>query len=341
MKLKMGTYKLQWWASAGRRLLICGALILAVALQGLAYGGEGHKAIAKAAEGCLDANGRAGVQRVLGSINLASVATWPDDLKRAARGKGPLVNNAEARKFNHDFPKNGSWHFVNLPLGMPAYADNSPFSDHNDIVHAINGCIRILEGQTTPNFSKLQALRFLVHLVGDIHQPLHVGTGYYQFDAHNHVTLIREPNGALGKVNDVGGNDLFFSNSDELHAFWDTGLVTKLAGNDFQQLAGFLSGKMNPNCKNSHPGDWNTPGDYHAWAERWATDSVHAANEVFSGITLGAATFNPPQRLRRIEITFAPSLQGYTSAHIDRETIQMVEASTHLAQLLNKIHWTM
>jgi hypothetical protein len=316
-----------------------GVLILSVAAQGLAFGGEGHRAIAKAAEASLNPNARAGVKAVLGSTDLASIATWPDDLKQAARGKGPLVNDPEAIKFNHDFPKNGSWHFVNLPLGMQTYADNGPFSDANDVVHAINGCIRILEGKKTPNFSKLQALRFLVHLVGDIHQPLHVGTGYYQFDANDHANLIKDPDAALGKTDDVGGNDLFFSSKDELHAFWDTGLVERLAGTDFQQLAAFLTGKMNATWMGSHPGDWSTQGDYHMWAEKWATDSVQAANEVYAGVTFGTATFDTHHRLQRIEIKFVPNPQSYVSAHIDRETVQMVEASTHLAQVLNKIKW--
>jgi hypothetical protein len=318
---------------AMKRLFVSCALIFAIASQGLAYGGEGHKAIAKAASGFLKGKGLTGVQNVLGTTDLASIATWPDDLKQAARGKGPLVNDPEAIKFNHDFPKNGSWHFVNLPLGMQIYADNGPFSDRNDIVHAINGCISILEGKVTPNFSKRQALRFLVHLVGDIHQPLHVGTGYYQFDANDHATLIKDPNAALGKTDDVGGNDLFFASGKELHAFWDTGLVEQLAGIDFQQLATFLSSKMNSTWMNSHQADWNTPGDYHMWAERWASDSVHAANEVYAGVTFGDATFDTHQRLQRINIILGPSGQGYASAHIDRETVQMVEASTHLAQL--------
>ena len=327
------------FAKTGRQLLSCALTILVVSTQAFAFGGEGHRAIANSAEGFLKPKTRTAVQQLLGSTDLASIATWPDDLKLAARGKGPLVSDPEAIKFNHDFPKNGSWHFVNLPLGMQMYTDNGPFSEATDIVHAINICIRILEGQKVQNFSKLQALRFLVHLVGDIHQPLHVGTGYYQFGANDQVFLIKDPTAALGKIHDVGGNDLFFSKSGELHALWDTGLVEQLAGSDFQQLATFLSAKMNSAWMASHPGDWSTPGNYHLWAEQWATDSVHAANEVYVGISFGEATFDTHHRLQRIDITFVPNAQAYKNAHIDRETVQMVEAGTHLAQLLNAIKW--
>jgi hypothetical protein len=71
---------------------------------------------------------------------------------------------------------------------MQTYVDNGPCSDRNDIVRAINDYISILEGKVTPNFAKLQAFRFLVHLVDDIDQPLHVGTGHYQVDGNDHAS---------------------------------------------------------------------------------------------------------------------------------------------------------
>jgi hypothetical protein len=320
-------------------MLFSASLILVIASQGLGFGGQGHRAIGKTAEGGLNAKGRAGVTKVLGSIDLASIATWPDDVKLAARGKGPLVNDPEANTFNHAFPKNGLWHFVNLPLGMPAYLDDGPFSESTDIVHAINGCIRILETTgPTPKFSKLQALRFLVHLVGDLHQPLHVGTGYYTFDVSDKAILITDPDAAQGKTHDVGGNDLYFSSQGELHALWDTGLVEQVSGTtDFQQLATFLLAKINdPNWVKAHPADWKTPGNYHVWAEQWATDSVRGANEVYSGITFGEATFDTHQRLERIEIKLSAK---YKKDHLDRETVQLALAGVHLAQLLNTINW--
>ena len=118
--------------------------------------------------------------------------------------QGPLAKDPEAAQFNHQFPDNGQWHFVNLPLGSAEYTDNGRFSADNDVVQIINQCVKILEtpeGQKT-RFTKKQALKFLVHLVGDIHQPLHVGTGYYDLSGPTPV-LIEDPAKAYRKQNDA------------------------------------------------------------------------------------------------------------------------------------------
>ena len=77
---------------------------------------------------------------------------------------------------------------MDLPLGSGAYPATDPapgnplrpFISQADIVHAIRRCVAILEAPTAPdNFSKRQAVRWLVHLIGDLHQPMHVTSGYY------------------------------------------------------------------------------------------------------------------------------------------------------------------
>jgi hypothetical protein len=70
----------------------------------------------------------------------------------------------------------------------------------------------VLESPTAQpeEFTKVQALRLLVHFVADIHQPLHCGTGYYSLDGSGAAQLITSPTQAFGKPNDRGGNLLFF-----------------------------------------------------------------------------------------------------------------------------------
>lgn len=319
--------------------LLALSLVASLSASAFAFGGQGHKAIGKIAENHLSANGKKGIQKVLGSTDLASVATWPDDLKRAAKGEGPLANDAEAGKFNHDHPGNGNWHFVNLALGSASYTDKGPFSNDNDIVHMINECIRTLESPTAnPKFTKLQALRFLVHLVGDIHQPLHVATGYYSFDSQEMPHLVADPQQALGELDDRGGNDLFYASGDELHALWDSGLVQDVAGGTgYLQLASAIEGDLaNQTWVKAHPNGWNTSGDYHMWAEAWASQSLLQAREAYKGITFGDTTFDSHNRIRRIAITL-PS--GYETNQLDRETFQVALAGAHLANLLNQIKW--
>jgi hypothetical protein len=76
----------------------------------------------------------------------------------------------------------------------------------------------------------VEALRLLVHFVGDIHQPLHCGTGFYQFSDGGVVQLITDPQAADGKPNDRGGNLLFYGQeaTDQLHALWDRVLVEEV-----------------------------------------------------------------------------------------------------------------
>ena len=103
------------------------------------------------------------------------------------------------------------------------------FVGPDDIVHALRQAIAILEAVTPPpDFSKQPALRWLVHLVGDLHQPFHVTTGYYDPNAAKFATKparINAPAAAAvgGVLGDRGANRLLFSasESNNLHALWD------------------------------------------------------------------------------------------------------------------------
>jgi hypothetical protein len=328
-----------------KRILLACVLVMAITQQALPYGHEGHQAVAQMAQapGMLNQRARDAIRTIIANQRLSDIALWPDDLKRAAGGKGPLASDPEARKFNQRFPDNGGWHFVNLPLASQGYTDDGPFSKPRDIVHMINQCIAILE--TPPNkptlFTKRQALRFLVHLVGDIHQPLHVATGYFNSDSQHNAVLITAPAEAQGKPNDRGGNQLFFSPQQELHAFWDTNLVERAAnGNtDFDRLATTLLAQVNnPVWKNAH-GSFDTPGDYHTWAEQWATDSLAQANQAYANITYGRIIFRAgsgQHTIDRIEIKLPDK---YAVNQLDRATTQLAKGGVHLAALLNSIDW--
>ena len=70
----------------------------------------------------------------------------------------------------------------------------------------ISQCIKVLEtpGKKKTVMTKTQALRTLIHLVGDIHQPLHVSSGYYDFGPDGQATLITDPVKAKGAPSDQG-----------------------------------------------------------------------------------------------------------------------------------------
>ena len=237
-------------------------------------------------------------------IDLPSIANWADEVRAAASDRGPLSDDPEARMFNAKFPTNALWHFVDLPLGAEDYREVVAFTSVNDVVHAIKRCVAVLErAQTGPeDFTKPQALRLLVHFVGDIHQPLHCGTGFYDLSDLSHPVLITDPRLCAGKPNDRGGNDLFFGSepNQELHALWDESLVFAIRNTaDYRSLADWLDSTQSVS---------STTGDYHNWPEQWAIDSVQQATKSLS----------PPPVWRRCHRRATPSDHHSTANRLHR-----------------------
>jgi len=225
--------------------------------------------------------------------------------------------------------KNRNWHFVNLPLGTLRYVRSSHFVSTNDIVHALNLCLAVLEGRSQ-QMSKTHALRWLVHLVGDIHQPLHVGCGYYGFKADGGVVLLRQPAEAGGHPHDQGGNLLRFTASQNLHALWDVSLVETIdrsPGN--AHLGTILEEALQPKR-------WKTSGLRDRWAAKWAADAVKEARGAYKDIEFQAASFNGQGVLTNMVIKLPP---GYQSNQTVRARVQLSKSAFHLAEILNRLDW--
>jgi hypothetical protein len=306
-------------------------LLLPIPLH--AWGPLGHSAIAAIAEKHLSPTAQSHIAALLAQghdTDLPSIANWADEVRAAASGRGPLSDDPEARAFNTKFPTNALWHFVDLPLGSEDYREVVAFTSVNDVVHAIKRCVAVLErAQTSPDdFTKPQALRLLVHFVGDIHQPLHCGTGFYDLSDLSHPVLITDPRLCAGKPNDRGGNDLFFGSdpNQELHALWDESLVFAIRNTtDYRSLADWLDSTQSAS---------STTGDYHNWPEQWAIDSVEQARKAYHHLQFGAAAIDG-QRLRII--IQLPTAYIDTNRPIASE--QLLKAGLHLAKLLNAIQW--
>jgi hypothetical protein len=320
----------------GVRLII--PFVFWCGLPGLVFGwgSEGHRAIGALAAQLISAHTRMKVQQLLDegeAKDLASVSTWADDVVEAGHGKGPLRNDPEALNFNHQFPDNWKWHFTNLPLGTRSYSEANQFATTNDVVHTIERCLRVLESRTpiANEFGRAQALRLLVHFVGDLHQPLHCGTGFYRLHGPEPPTLVIDPKAAFGLPNDRGGNDLFYGPKTQLHALWDVGLVEKIANSgDYHVLTGYLA-------KNYLAEPSAIPlGDYHHWPEMWVIESIKAANSAYAGIQFGAAEWTLAQGPLRIAITLPA---GYEETNKRVAARQLTEAAVHLSRLLDQIKW--
>ena len=317
------------------RTALTALAMTALATPAYPWGVEGHKALALAAGQELTPEARSHVIQILGSDDLATIAVWMDEVRAAYFHNGPLGTDPEALKFNAEFPKNGEWHYVDMPLGTKAYQLDAPFATPHDVVHELEEAVAVLEGGGDHRITKREALCMIVHFVGDLHQPFHVGNGYYQVSAEGAVTLVTDPAAAKGLPNDKGGNALFFGPDrfDELHAYWDDTLVRKVAQTkDEARLATVLGGQIA-----ASKGAWATPGDYHHWPEAWATESIQAANIAFAGVVFGAETPDNRGGIKSIRITL-PANYDATCVPLAEERLS--KAAYHLAEILNAIHWS-
>lgn len=168
-----------------------------------AWGREGHQVVANLAATQLTAKARAEVNRLLAlepGETLQSISTWADE---------------------HRNPATGSWHYVNFPRDTCTYDAARDCPDGNCVVGVIGKQLEIL-ASTAPDEARLKALKYVVHFVADVHQPLHAGFG-----------------------DDRGGNSYqlqAFGHGTNLHALWDSGLIKRL-NEDVETLTNRLISK--------------------------------------------------------------------------------------------------
>lgn len=164
-------------------LVVCTSLITS---QLYAWGPLGHKIVGEIAEMNLTPKAQNEIKKILPHSSLADVSTWADLIKSESQ-----------------WQLSKPWHFVSIPDGE-TYADIAK-DPQGDVVNAVNNFINVMRDPNTPNNKRAEAVKFIVHLVGDIHQPLHVG-----------------------RAEDRGGNNIdviFFDRPMNLHALWDTGMI--------------------------------------------------------------------------------------------------------------------
>jgi nuclease S1 len=143
------------------RLLLLAAILFAQPV--LAWGEFGHRLVGELAERQLSPAARAEVAALLADEpepTLAGVSAWADRVR-------------EARL--EDYEHTRSWHYVNFPSLDCEYVPARDCPDGNCVIGAITSQERLLGDRSQPGRLRREALKFLVHFVGDVHQPLHAG----------------------------------------------------------------------------------------------------------------------------------------------------------------------
>ena len=151
-----------------------------------AWGQKGHDTVAFIAENHL---GQAAADSVANLFDGKSLVYWANWLDNASH--------------TPDYAYTKTWHYKNIDAGIEY--DKAPLNEKGDVVTAINEQIAILGDPVSTHDQKVLALKILVHCVGDLHQPMH-----------------------MGHLSDLGGNRTkvrFFDRDANLHSIWDSSIL--------------------------------------------------------------------------------------------------------------------
>jgi len=266
-------------------------VICIVVFVGLAagWGMEGHEAVAQVASLRLTSAAQSWVQHYLAGKTLEQIAPFPDDYDHTPQGRwsAPL-------------------HYCNLPRDATTYSNRYCPIPPGCVVAAITNYTKNLrnEGRAGPVCDYTRGdepcpLEFLVHFVGDIHQPLHVGYG-----------------------DDAGGNKVkvrFYNQSTNLHHVWDTSIIQK-----YQSSTSGLVDALQTIIRNN-------PSKVQQYIS--VTDPVAWANESFQLVRNDVYIYSNPAHFNQ---TADPNLGAWYYTH-NLPVVQqrLVAAAVRLAQLLN------
>jgi hypothetical protein len=278
------------------------------------------------------------------NCTLAKYAVWADC------EKGPFYCpkendtqtwlDAEMRAFDKKFGLDAhAFHYTDIPLQESKYFETSVGSNPNDIVHILRECIDVLKNgskATNPHrFTQRQALLLIAHLVGDIHQPLHVGALYV--DQHDGFV---NANGSQNVEATHGGNYVMLGSAN-LHHFWDSTTVDAVMKSMVP-----ISGTRDPATlavallNSTKQLEWQTKGDVLTWSQKWADESLHLATLAYANIELDTreSVWDPDKQVNHLQWKIKNE-KNYDQAWAKSTTQnQMTIAGKRLAELL-KVIW--
>lgn len=203
-----------------KKLLFLLVMLSSLTLESHGWGQNGHRVVGQLAEWHLNKKAKKYIDALLKTESLPMVANWMDDIRSEP-------------KYRHT----ASWHYLTVEDGKgydPAIQEKggNAYEQILKIIHA-------LKNEKLAEEQEIEYLKMLIHLVGDLHQPLHVGKG-----------------------DDRGGNDIkvsYFNKRTNLHSVWDTQMIEG-QNLSFTELARFLNKRADKvtvkNLQNATISDW-------------------------------------------------------------------------------------
>lgn len=284
-----------------KKLLLIFAAIFILSSDLYAWGQIGHRVVGEIAEKNLKPQVYNHVKAILNEQPMADAAVWADDIRSDPQ---------------YEFVS--PWHYVEIPLGKKYNsAEKNP---QGDIIYAINQLLQVVTGKQSAirhrgtNIDQQKALKLLIHFVGDIHQPFHVGN-----------------------ARDRGGNNCFVRwfgesrrgvKSWSLHAIWDDAIIDSF-DLSFTELTRFLltgattklnSGRLDEN-----------------YLQAWADESREIQSHAYPEIRKYSPDTETPYYCKRSSEKSRPDL-GYSYRYQFEPAIRerLLMAGLRLAQLLNE-----
>jgi len=191
------------------RIVLIAFVLFSCAPDLFAWGPRGHRIVAEIAQQQLNSSARREIARMLDGSDLVSISTWADEIRS-------------------ERPETAKWHFVDIPLQSEGFSDRRDcpsFSNDRigdcvvDRIVFFNG---VLANRNAPLQARAEALKFLVHLVGDIHQPMHAAK---DAEGGNHIHIIEF------------GREQCGNRPCNLHLLWDVDLLRQVHLSERGELA--------------------------------------------------------------------------------------------------------
>lgn len=221
------------------KTLLCLIIASFLSVSVWAWGLTGHRVVGQIADSYLTPKAKAAIHKILGNESVAISSNWADFIKS-----------------DSTMTYLSPWHYINAPVGL-SYADFANYLKNDTATDAftrINFLIKELKNKKLDAVKKKMYLRLLIHIVGDVHQPMHVG-----------------------RAEDQGGNKIkvqWFNESTNLHSVWDDKIIEmqKLSYTEYAANINH-STLMERRKLQQQP------------IEKWLYESYHLADTVYSGIT--------------------------------------------------------
>ncbi len=300
------------------------AMFFVAAVPVWAWGCKGHQTVALIAEKHLTPEARQFVDKLLsdnpidpkvrrycGSATrdpMADASTWADDVRNEA--------------------KNGPWHYIDIPRGSKRGPLDPYCGSEGCVTKTIPEQLNILKDSSADPHLRADALRYIIHFVGDLHMPLHAATNDDKGGNCVPVRYLRR--------NPHEHNNSYTPN---LHAIWDTAIVERdMEGADSAEYADHLAQLF----ATSFP-EWQRAGIH---IDDWAWESYRAANTVAYGKLIPKVPVETPaqvtsctddnnigQRMFNLHLAAGQTYQQAAGAVVEK---RLAQAGLRLALILNE-----